>query len=169
MKRKNLLIGFYAIGKSYMQKETNDQVQEIDVIKTNTLISSPETIESYHKQLVSSNKIGYMANLCLLNPYGYYESIEEIPKFIVYPSLDQKEEYLERMNGRDVIDGKVTNLFYHFMKEGNIFETVLKAYEDIEEDENTVKVVLKPGQYLSDVIGFSEGKGFYLKENVSEK
>lgn len=165
MKPIYLLVGFFAIGKTYLQKQKENLIQEVDpfAITLNPIHDNSAIVNSVIRGAMSTNNHGKTMNLDILQPSKFYNIIKPYPKIIVYPTIDQKEEYLERMNGRDVINGEVFNMFYHFMKEGKHFDEILSAYERIEEDENTIKVVLKPGQYLSDVIDFDVERGFYLK------
>jgi len=149
MKRAKVISGFPGIGKSTLF-ENNRALEFLDSDSTNFSWAdeSKETRnqdwpQNYMEHIVESAKY---ADAIFVSTHDTVRNAlieSRVPFVLVYPSLEMKEEYIQRYKDRGN-DEKFVKLL----------EANYKVWiENLMSQEGCKHVVLQPGQYLSDVIG----------------
>lgn len=146
-----IISGFPAIGKSFFRKNSTLQVLDNDSSLFSHLykdVPHPDFPENYMRH--TENNVGRVHYILVSTHKDVREALNErkIDYTIVYPSIELKGEYIERMKTR----GNTQSFI-------NLIDSKWEEFiNDIEKETHPKLIKLESGQFLSDVLNVAQVK-----------
>ena len=132
-----IICGFAGIGKTYFGKTTNLNVIDLDSSQFSRT-DFPNNYVKYVKQLIGENIVMISTHKQVREALAK----QNINFYLIYPSKDQKEDYINRYINR----GSDISLIEMIQKNFDIW------IEELQQQKGCTHIMLKKGEFLGDVI-----------------
>ncbi|MDT0160378.1 hypothetical protein [Bacillus sp. AG4(2022)] len=145
MKDTLVISGFPGVGKSHLY-QTNEKLAVLDSDSSRfswiNLVRNPQFPDNYMRHI--KNNLGFVDNILISSHDVVRKALKEnnLNYVLVYPSIDLKEEYIERYKSR----GSSKDFIEHI--ENNWEKYIL----EIEKETFPKLLRLESGQYLKDAL-----------------